>query len=571
MKNEIAKILNDLYGFDPKLKEREKELVILIEELVSSKPDTKFNKQFEKELLARLSRDFTDGSGAIPEDVPAREPKPAFFNFNFMTANKTYIAAGALAIFIVALGGLTLSFEKNKISVPVFGKKTIVMAANINRVAGNAFDLKGLQNNSGPGLGGGNDAGVRQEMATTKSASGDGDAVAPANPVAAGMGGGGSAPVADKMLCQDNGAGGCIVPPYTRYEYVYKGEDITLPEGQMAMYKKIKGFGRDISASDIFNNFSFENVDMGKFGSAKIDNISFNEDREYGFSVYVNFTEGNISFNQNWAKWPHPESDCRDEKCYQSFRLKESDMLPNNELIAIADQFLTEYNIALNGYGAGEVLEDWKRWFEQAPDKANYYFPETISVVYPLILEGKPVLDEGGNKYGINVSVNVREKKASGVWNLASQNYDASMYDILTDQKEILEMAKYGGGSYSPYPIMREGGEVNAQVKEIELGTPEIGLVRMYVYKDNQSDELMVPSLVFPIIKNDAQNMWQRNIIVPLVKEIIDLRKNNGGYGGPITIMEGASVKSVTPPDAVDTKGEEPVDESAPAIMPSKR
>ncbi|MFA6393365.1 MAG: hypothetical protein WCW25_00615 [Patescibacteria group bacterium] len=492
---------------------------------------------------------------------------------------KSIIIAGALALLITASAAGAIYLKKSGNGLAVFGKKQIFLKASFAKVSDKAFNLSGIQSGQA-----GNDANAANSSGRALAAPSASGAVKNESAIrptqATGMDSGSSSTglgMYDKtdIACVE-GSEGCYNPMPARYKYVYRGEKINLPDSRLPVFKRIKGFGKDVNASDILGNFGVDGINIGKFGAAKADNLSLTEQKEFGYSLNINFTEGNFSINQNWNTWPHPENQCKDESCYQSLQIKESDMLSDNEAIDIANRFLNEYGISAVGYGPAEVMNDWKRWYAAADDKANYYFPDTISVLYPLMLDDKPVYDEGGAKAGINVSINVREKKVSGVWNLNSQNYQSSLYDIETDWDKILETAKNGSGYY-PYPMavkssavsasgtgmdgiaeenadnnqpdnppaggitLEEYEKVREKVKEIELDTPVIGLVRMWIYESNNSDELLSPAVIFPVKKSD-ENVWQNYIIVPLVKEIIE--KQNGGFGGgPVRIMESAPVK----------------------------
>ena len=486
---------------------------------------------------------------------------------------KNYIIAGAIALLIFAFAGGALYLKKYGNNLAVFGKKQIFLKASFAKVEDNAFNLANIQPGSQAGLGGNSATAENDAVALSAKSGVNAPKIASDTAKISGAPGAGSGGIAsgtsvsrDKiavMPCFD-GADGCVIPEITRYEYVYKGEKPDFSESRLPVFKRVKGFGKDINASDILGNFSADGINLNKFSSARADSLSLTEDREYGYSLNVNFTEGNFSLNQNWNTWPHPEQKCRDEACYQSFRLKESDMLSDAEAISIAGQFLSDYGISVDGYGPGEMLDDWRGWYANAENKTDYYFPDTISVLYPLIINGQPVFEEGGGKVGINVSISVREKKVSGVWNLNSQNYQSSLYDIETDWNKILEMAKNGSSGYYPYPLaaksamedapetqgFSEGSRPKSReiVKEIELDTPILGLVRMWIYENNLSDELLVPAVIFPVKKGD-KNIWQNYVIVPLVKEIIE--KRNGGYeGGPIRIMDGVTEYSAEPSSA---------------------
>ncbi|PIR56802.1 MAG: hypothetical protein COU72_04315, partial [Parcubacteria group bacterium CG10_big_fil_rev_8_21_14_0_10_41_35] len=60
--------------------------------------------------------------------------------------------------------------------------------------------------------------------------------------------------------------------------------------------------------------------------------------------------------------------------------------------------------------------------------------------------------------------------------------------------------------------------------ENIELGTPEYVLIQLYNYQDNKSNELLVPALRFPIVKNleNDQYYWRTSVVVPLAKELMN-------------------------------------------------
>ncbi|MFA6171858.1 MAG: hypothetical protein WCW77_02510 [Patescibacteria group bacterium] len=462
---------------------------------------------------------------------------------------KVYLAIGIIAVMFIAGIAIIQLSGKNSSNVLNFTKNKISLKAAFASVGRNAFDLKSVQANN-LALSTGGAAGITSSNSAetqTKALS----SITPTPLISqSGSGAVSSAPAADKsMVCMPDEKGGCVLPPQLNYEYVYKGEDIKITAAEMPVYKRVKGFGQSISAGDIFSNFNFDGVNLQKFQSASVDNVNLIENRDYGFSVYINFTEGNFSFNQNWLKWPQPGDKCRDKACWNSIRVKESDLPSNDEAIKIADNFLKEYEIKLDGFGPGEVQDDWKIYYANTANKADYYFPETISVIYPQMVNSQPVFDEWGNKQGVNISISVRDKRVSGVWNLASQNYQTSLYAVETDQAKILELMKNSNSSGGIIPMLYGGREDDSRpvskTRQIEVGTPALGLARMWIYKNNISDELLVPALIFPITKNEIQYFNQKYIVVPLVKEIIDQRKEQDG-GGPVRIMEGTSSSGPT-------------------------
>ena len=189
---------------------------------------------------------------------------------------------------------------------------------------------------------------------------------------------------------------------------------------------------------------------------------------------------------------------------------------------------------------------DWKIYYELSKKQGYDYLPEMINVIYPLKINDEVVLDESGNKTGLTAGVDIRNKRVSGVWELSAQNYQASMYDAVTDSQKIMEIAERGGiyGYYGPEcatpPSAPDGREVpqnsTCKIVEIELGTPDIQLVKMWSYKNNESQELLIPSLVFPVLNAPQEMAYKKAVIVSLIKEILD----NQAYPVPLLKSEAA-------------------------------
>jgi hypothetical protein len=164
--------------------------------------------------------------------------------------------------------------------------------------------------------------------------------------------------------------------------------------------------------------------------------------------------------------------------------------------------------------------------YERARVKEGYYIPDTVSVVYPLKVQDKAVYDDGGNKAGLHVNVNIRLMRVAGIWDFNAQKYQSSAYAAETDVKKILGFAERGG-VYGYYDAS------TAKIVDVELGTPEIAYLKYWNYRNGTSDELLVPSLVFPIVKMpDDPNFYRKSVIIPLAKELLDAQN-----GGPVNIM----------------------------------
>ena len=161
------------------------------------------------------------------------------------------------------------------------------------------------------------------------------------------------------------------------------------------------------------------------------------------------------------------------------------------------------------------------------------YLPESISVIYPMKIDGKSVADSGGNKYGLRVNANLRYKQVDGLWGLTSQNYESSDYETETNVDRILKIAAKGG-------MNQVGNPDAANVPEIELGTPETGLAIYYQYNNGANTELYVPALIFPVTKIPENTyFYGSRVIVPLTKELLS-QYEDGNQPIPTPLRESA-------------------------------
>jgi hypothetical protein len=156
------------------------------------------------------------------------------------------------------------------------------------------------------------------------------------------------------------------------------------------------------------------------------------------------------------------------------------------------------------------------------------YIPDYVSLIYPLVLDGKSVYEQGGTLAGLHVGINLRQKKVSDMYELVLGGYEASEYELETDFDKILKIALEGG--FGPWgrryidPAMIAPPNGGIRAEELNVGTPEFAVVKNYSYKDNTNQLLYVPALIFPIEYPSGTPVYSymQNIVVPLVKEILD-------------------------------------------------
>jgi len=298
---------------------------------------------------------------------------------------------------------------------------------------------------------------------------------------------------------------GMVSPEMVNYNFIYTGDDFELSDGQITVYKTLKGDSLNRALSSITKNINLDVLDLNKFQNLKIGNVEISEDRDFGYNIYIDSRQNSLSINMNWEKWPREEFDVSAE------------MLADEELLSIADRFLSEYSINMDMYEKGEVM-NIEGGIRGAERLGVIY--ENVSIIYPLKIDNQIVYDQGGQKYGMNVSVNLRHKRVANVYGIIINAFESSQYAKETNKDKIITFAENGGlfKSYI-YPD-------TTRTLDLELGTPEISLVRMWMPSENKMDtaEILVPSLVFPVITEISEQtyFYRTNIVVPLVGELLD-------------------------------------------------
>ncbi|MBX4187545.1 MAG: hypothetical protein KW793_00195 [Candidatus Doudnabacteria bacterium] len=505
----IESILAELYESDPTLKQHDAVLRTMVIELMEIKPDTQFNEQFKQDLKRKLL--------SLSEIQEEEINKPSLTN-NFM---KRFQLAG-VGIAVVALLAVSAWYLSgvNRNSISNFS--AMVSQPNIIKTGSNAFGSLAMLQSSGRGMGGGgggnNSSSESSTLAPNVSTSTDQKLIAQENPI--------------------------------NFKYVYTGDELTLVQENVDVLKRIKNEPNN-NLSDIISRMSLGLINLNSFGNTQLQNFSFAEDKDLGYMVNVSLSEGSININENWPKWELFSSSCPmpvDTRMACEPRKIDISKIPADQvLIDAANSFLDQHDITRQAYGEPMVNNDWRVQYEKLSptERANYWIPEVMNVVYPLNLEGQPVFDESGNPNGMNVSVRVApEVKVSSIWELTTQNYQSSSYTAENDVQRIMKIVSAGGFRNYMYSDPK-GTEVT-----IELGTPTVSMVKLWNYKDNTNEELLVPALIFPVTKEPTgvgpYYWYRKNVVVPLVKEILD----NENSDGPIRIMPAGG--GATEPAVVD-------------------
>lgn len=568
---DISKLLEELYASDPSLRAREADLKRLIQSLADARPNAVADANFLQSLRKTLAEKAKALSS--PRLTPMKTSLPNIHSSRFWPAigfTFSGVAVGMMAMLYVIQDASIFSplrmntVARNGATQSSSAKKDIV---TIQRIANGAFGqiamaVDGYQGGAPvpAGMGGG---GITRSFApTAPMMAADPSSQNAASEIAVRESG--DASVSTGMLIAPDAK---IMPPYqmTVVEYAYMGDALELADTSLDVLKRSPGSFPSGSLASAIQGMGIGAVDLTTFRNANVGDVSIYQNEPYGYQVYLSPRNGVMSIDQNWEQWQGAYPNCTDDACWQASQLKASDIPSDEELLRIADAFMNEHRIDRSVYGPGEVDRSWEQYAYGGDvvlmERREMYVPDVVQVVYPLMIEGKSVYQNGGMKMGISVGVNVRVKRVSNVYNIQQLAFDASAYEAETSVDAVLKQAMNGGLS-SPIRYMEAG--VETKTVKAELGTPTRALVQIYQYKDNQSFELYVPALIFPVTKKpEATNdgTWVPNtVIVPLVKGIAQdmpqvmpltapgvMLKTEPAVGGGVSGSAGASVGTVTP------------------------
>jgi len=478
MENNIKKILEDIYKMDPTLKNKENEIILIIENLIKNKPNIIFDENFAIKLRQKLMQNFK---------TLKNNKKEPLIQFNFFK-KLTFALSGAAIAILIIIPSIYLLQKKQTTSSP---QQIALFTSPPSFVPVEKYAFGSLK------------------MGNT------------AHPDEKGRGSGGllTAPRTEPLK---NNSSAISRLGIVNYKYIYSENPLDLQNKELEVLKRIKTSRASQNLANNIKNTNLGLLNLSSLNNPSVQHFTISENRDFGYAATIDMREETISLNKNWENWPNPAEQCRDQKCYESYKLKPNDIPEDKKIIEIANNFAATYGINLEIYDAPEIDNRWKEnnniLRNNKNTKENLYIPESISVIYPIKLNEKPVYEQSGNKMGLTITIDLRHKKVSALWNLTTQNYKSSFYEAETNSDKILQLAENGG--FRNYIFSNP----KAETKKIELGSPEIAYIKIYNFNDGQNEELIAPALVFPIITppEDDEYFHKKNIIVPLIKELLD-------------------------------------------------
>jgi hypothetical protein len=326
----------------------------------------------------------------------------------------------------------------------------------------------------------------------------------------------------------------------TRYEYEIDGE-ITDLTASVAVFKK-DASRTPVSFSAFSSFLDLGDIDLDSFGHMNLDSAAFSQSTPFGHQISLNLRDGMVYLDANWEQWP--QSKCLTDACYQEQRVKLHEIPADDVLINIARKFADEHSIDLSHYGTPEVDKQWKVEYDRAESPEFAYIPDTMRVVFPLQIDGTDVYDLSGAKTGIAIGVHLKERRVINVYGIMDRTYLKSDYAGVTKEEDIKAYLSLLDNYPMPLDTMRAGAKPDIQTNTVVLGTPTVGYVMYYRFDTTVTEELLVPSLLFPVkqVKGmDSASYYRNTVVVPLAEEML----KSQDHPQIMPMMEGGDVRAM--------------------------
>jgi hypothetical protein len=449
MESIVKDLLEELYIIEPNLRKQEKKLENIVSLMVKHIPKSEMNTEFKKELRKEILM-----------KIHAKKNK----YYTLYLPMLSWLSLCGVLIFV----GINIS---NSILIP---GKMLSLAPSIEQVGPNAFGntiktIWGQQMEYTPKI-------WSQMMRVWKIAWED-QIMAINNPI--------------------------------QYIYSYTGK-LDIPTNELVVYRRDSVGFKTTDTSDFINNLRVDGLDTQALENAGISNINISEDREFGYNIGIDFTQGTVSYNQNYIRWPQVK--CDTNGCAELAKLTEKDIPTDDSMIRIADEFIRRYKIDTKLYGSPVVNSEWRtHYMRQKQEWNDIYIPDSYTVTYPVKIDGKFIYEEYGEYKWLVLTIDIRNNKISNVTGLEKYNLISSEYNTL-NSSTIEKMVKSGGR----YVSTDTGTD---KVVSLNLSTPTLWYVRIYgEWKDGVSSDFLVPAYVFKVIDKPSDVYRSDTVIIPLVE-----------------------------------------------------
>lgn len=358
MKNNINQILEELYKKDPSLKEKENIIIPIIQTMIDIKPDIQIDENFKKQLKTKINEEI----------IQIKTQK--YFIKNKMSKIFFYIF-WSLWISAFAIIIITNFTNTNPTNNYVFANQIIPSKTNFWNIWNSQLSQNWWINQS-------NFASNSKEMITTKVAS-------PANMMR------------DNLEIMPE-----IDPNFVReiYNYTFSWNLLDLKQN-MAVYKKETQKNQNFN--DLIKNINFNSINMSKFTNLNIWNITLNQDKEFWYSINIDFDNWSLNIYKNYSKWPQTDYN-PDEKQI---------ILEKEEIFQIANKFLKEYNIDLSSYWQPQIEQSYSNILAKYSTAKTppAYVNNITTIIFPLIIDWNEISWEYWWLSWVRIEIDLKEKK----------------------------------------------------------------------------------------------------------------------------------------------------------------
>ena len=480
MSPNVKTLLEELYLLEPSLREKEDQIVLIIENMQKNRPNIVINEEFKNELRTKIMIELKNSTSQKSQN------KNQNWNWWWIFAGLSTTAFAAFAGYAL-LGGLAFQTIP---STPSDGT-VLTMTTSPQKLSFAPTITKTGENGFGNTI----------ALSTAAPQAPNPEAISAR---VAGMGWVSSS----KMMANDTMM---PVQDFPYYQYSYTG---TLPTvtGSLVVYRKNMVPFTSNETSSFLAGLSLDGINLRAFENSNVTNLSFSENRDFGYIVNMDFSVGNISIYQNWEKWPQPKCDANG--CEQPVKLTEKDVPSDDEFTRIGDEFLAKYGIDRALYGTPKIDNSWRIMYARMmADNSEGYIPDQYTLTYPILLDSKKLYEEYGGYKGISLSIDIRTKKVVSMNGLEKQNLTSSLYSNLTDGALVEKMIPFGGRYET------KAGE-NQKTVTVNLGEPTVEYIHIYgEWKDGKYDEYYVPAYVFPVLDKPEGSYLKDTVTIPLVAD----------------------------------------------------
>jgi hypothetical protein len=459
-----------------------------LKQLLHVKADTPMDPQFKKQLGKLIQKNINNYTKIRNSHHSLKETIMKYF-LTFLT--------GTFATAIIAVIVLN---NYNVINLP-FGDKSpssqmgeIVTEGEVKDVSQKDFgDVPSIDEaSSRPQSGGGSDA---------------------ANTQALGIGGGGGG-YAERSFIPPYG--GDLYPPETNYNYT-GNQQLQIPS-EIAIYKTIKTSLNVNTLVSLMGNFGFPIEAFMKGNKLQLEYLNFRD--ESGTSYNVDFNIGQINFYTYRDYGNNPKQPA------------EKDIPQDAAIISIANSYLQSHGIDPASLNAPIVDKQWYVYYLREKEMAQKdsrdfygYIPRDFQVIYPMMIDGIPVVNYGGTPQGdIMISVDILDKVVTSGNIFLTQDRERTQYPSQNFDK-VLQILKETGGTngfiYGPRPLTIDApgnNELKPASIIADYNEAKIAYLQHSTWVQNTSSNFFIPVVMFKgEIKQTDQEPYEQYTFVPIV------------------------------------------------------